>query len=485
MADGRQYGDSHSKPQGPDDSHLRVPPSDYACEQAVLGACLLDATAYNKIATLVTAESFYWEKHGLIYKLIADLHRRGEPTDLLTLSAELKVAGKLDDVGGDLYLTQLSESIPFPRNVDYYAKIVKAKHQLREVSALAADMGSRVFDPAADPDELLGWSMGEVLRLMLAGVVHSQTIGEVLMDTIDRFERILSGEESAGIPWPWPEVNAAVGPMRKGKMTAFTAETSLGKSAFVGDLCRRLAKQEFHVGIGSQEMLREELAERWLSAEVYEAEKVDLPYMAMNTGGRRLRDNIQAVGRAASALAVYSDRWHVLRTVGLRPAMIRAEFSRMRATAPEADWLFVLDYHQILMPPEGRFGTAEERLAAISDEVVSMAEALEAHIILVGQMNKAQEYRDNGKPTTDSWRGSNKPVHDSNSFLALLGERNSMDRTLYVVKNRGGLVGAEIPMSFLAPYGMFVTDGLLAGGRPDVYYDEQGTPEHVGAGEPF
>jgi replicative DNA helicase len=80
--------------------HVRIPPHDLDAEQATLGSIMLNPSALNEIIDIVQAETFYSEKHRIIFKAMIDLFSKNEPIDLLSLSTSLKNRGQLEQIGG-------------------------------------------------------------------------------------------------------------------------------------------------------------------------------------------------------------------------------------------------------------------------------------------------------------------------------------------------------------------------------------------------
>ena len=71
----------------PDDpAHgLRTPPQSIQSEQAVLGGLLIDNTALDSVADLITAEDFCRRDHQIIYEHIVSLIQHGKPADIVTV----------------------------------------------------------------------------------------------------------------------------------------------------------------------------------------------------------------------------------------------------------------------------------------------------------------------------------------------------------------------------------------------------------------
>src|SRR5512135_2297488 len=109
---------STSRPGDEQTSGLRTPPQSQESEQALLGALLLDGSAFSRVADLLDEKSFYRPAHSLVYSAMHELDAHHEPIDLITVSEQLRSMGKLEEVGGPVFLTELAEVVPSAANVE-------------------------------------------------------------------------------------------------------------------------------------------------------------------------------------------------------------------------------------------------------------------------------------------------------------------------------------------------------------------------------
>ena len=68
----------------------RVPPKAIDLEKAILGALLLESTAYSEVCMLLSPESFYQRQHQLLYQAIQDLNNANLPADMLKVKKRLR-----------------------------------------------------------------------------------------------------------------------------------------------------------------------------------------------------------------------------------------------------------------------------------------------------------------------------------------------------------------------------------------------------------
>ena len=140
---------------------LKIPPQSIEAEVSLLGSCMLDNFAIAKILDIVTPEDFYHPQHRAIFDAFLSLFEKGEPIDIVTVSAYLKKEKRLKVAGGTEYLADLINKVPTAAHVEHYAQIVKEKSVRRNLIQASGEINETAFD-AADFEELLDsvlWGM--------------------------------------------------------------------------------------------------------------------------------------------------------------------------------------------------------------------------------------------------------------------------------------------------------------------------------------
>ena len=109
-------------------------PHDFLAEKAFVGSLLIDNSAFDEITDIqLTPEDFYHPHYGIIFTAINDLAVQSMPFDLVSVSAKLSDLGKLEVIGGQAALINLSEDTASSANIYHYATIVKNKSTLRAI----------------------------------------------------------------------------------------------------------------------------------------------------------------------------------------------------------------------------------------------------------------------------------------------------------------------------------------------------------------
>src|SRR6185295_16413724 len=89
----------------------KVPPQAKDLEEAVLGAIMLEKSAFDTVAEILKPECFYIDAHQRIFKVMQGLHQKNQPIDILTVVEELKTKEELEAVGGPYFVTRLTNAV--------------------------------------------------------------------------------------------------------------------------------------------------------------------------------------------------------------------------------------------------------------------------------------------------------------------------------------------------------------------------------------
>src|SRR3989338_837248 len=95
---------------------LRIPPHSLEAEMALLGSVMLRPDAIYEIMDLVRPESFYFEKHRVIFEAMLELFSKHQPIDFLSLSSRLEERNELERIGGKSFLSELTAVVPSSAN---------------------------------------------------------------------------------------------------------------------------------------------------------------------------------------------------------------------------------------------------------------------------------------------------------------------------------------------------------------------------------
>jgi len=181
--------------------HESAPPQNIEAEEAVLGGCLLDANAYGRIQHLLIPDCFYTQNHQFLWKAIDALGRKGQPTDLMTVTSYLADRKKLEKIGGTAKLAQLVDRTASTVNIDRYALLIREKFVRRHLMEMGHNIAASSSDTLNDIQRALQYAQQQIEQASLLCAPDSgQDPDEVKYNTlIERLKDILLKVPDAGL----------------------------------------------------------------------------------------------------------------------------------------------------------------------------------------------------------------------------------------------------------------------------------------------
>lgn len=303
----------------------RLPPHNHEAEQAVLGAILIEPSVLVSVNERLRAEDFYRQSHQRIFQVMNDLHEKGQPVDLVTLTSELKDRKALEEVGGVTYLTELAESVPTAANVDYYAKIVEEKSLLRRLIQTATQIAMSSYNSSGEATEVVDEAEKKILEISQHRIQGEfLPIRDVLVETYEQIESLHFNKTGLrGIPSGFVDLDRMTSGFQKSDLIIVAARPSMGKTAFALNIAQNVAiRSRETVAIFNLEMSAPQLVMRMISAEG------NIDAQAFRTGNLKEEDweKLTMAMSSLSEAPIFIDD-----TPGVTVYDIRAKLRRLQA----------------------------------------------------------------------------------------------------------------------------------------------------------
>ncbi len=432
----------------------KVPPQSIEAEVAVLGAMLIDEKVISEILEIIDTSYFYRQDHQIIFSAVVDLFQSRKNVDLLTVAEEIKRKGKIEDIGGTVYLTHLVDNTPSSANAVSYAKIVKEKGMLRFLITSATQILSLCYQSEDDANAILDKSERLIFDISTqkveGGYIH---IKNIIKDSIELIDSLYQKKTHiTGIPSGFHDFDIKTAGFQKGDLVIIAGRPSMGKSAFAGGLAEYAAVEEnIPVGIFSLEMSKEQLTQRFLCSQAkVDAHKLRTGFLAPSDWPLLT----SAAGRLSEA-PIYIDD-----TPGISIFELRAKSRRLKLH--HNIQLLIVDYLQLLHT-SSRFESRQQEISEISRSLKALAKEIEVPVIVVSQLSRAVEARTDKRPQLSDLRESGAIEQDADVVVLLLREDYYNPDTekkgiaeAIIAKQRNGPVGSVF-LGFIKEYMKFVS----------------------------
>jgi replicative DNA helicase len=421
------------------DTAPRIPPQSLDSERALLGALLLKPDALHDVSDLVRPESFYAEKHKLIFEAMRELSERGEPIDLLSLTERLTGKGSLERVGGRAYIAELANSAPAPGNFSHYADLVSRKHTMRSLIDAAYEITEAAYDEGREHAEVLDEAEKKIMAIGNASATHKFiAISEKMEGAWDRIEKMSAGGVIRGVSTGFPELDNKLSGLHPSDLIILAARPSVGKTSLALDIARNAAKNDVAVGFFSLEMSSEQLVDRMLAAES------GVDSWKIRTGAKMKqeeRDDIIAAMERLSRAPIFIDDKPGNNILAMRAVARRLKRER-------GIGLIVVDYLQLMTPVGAKSSDSlVQQVTEISRSLKSLARELDVPVLALSQLSRAVEQR-GGKPRLSDLRDSGSIEQDADVVMFIHREDKSnpdAEKTniaqILIEKHRNGPTG--------------------------------------------
>jgi replicative DNA helicase len=204
-------------------------PKNLKAEVALIGSILLRPKCIVDVIDKVTEESFYDERHKTIYKAIKDTFLSGKTVDSISLGDSLRADGKLQEVGGITYLSQIVNSVPSSTNVEYYAETVSTEEKRRKLLDISMAMEYSAYDKAQDVDEIISSTVTQITGVL--GNAEDTTFKTAIKDVYNKAEDFKNNPSQLfGISTGISELDYMLDGFQEGQFIGFAAYTSQGKT---------------------------------------------------------------------------------------------------------------------------------------------------------------------------------------------------------------------------------------------------------------
>ena len=416
----------------------RLLPQNVEAEQAVLGGLLIDRVAIARVATFLHPADFYLPTHGDIYAAMLDLYRDNSPSDLVTLSDHLEQVGKLDQVGGLAFLSQLANVVPTSINVEYYGRIVERLGVLRRLVDAGSQIAGIGYDTVNSSEQAIEKAEETLFRVVQGRSGRDfQSIGAVLSEYYSKLDYIHDHRGLVtGVTTGFVDLDRITGGLQSSDLVILAARPSMGKTSLALNIAHAAAqKSKLPVGIFSLEMSAEQLVQRLLAMEA----QIDSQHLRTGYISDDEWDRLGAAIGQISDIPIFIED-----SANISLSEMRSKARRLHME--QGLGLIVIDYLQ-LMQGGGQENRVQE-ISEISRSLKGLAREINVPVMALSQLSRAPEQRPNHVPMLSDLRESGSIEQDADVVMfiyrdVMYNKETDQPRVadIIVAKHRNGPTG--------------------------------------------
>ncbi len=414
-------------------TEIHPPPANIEAEQALLGAILVNNDAWGRVEQIITAADFSEDVHARIFDACSELIADGKRATPISLKGMLQE----QDLGGITvfqYLARLASEATTIINAPDYARSIRDFSDRRQIIEIARDASftAQTAPISLKTSKIASEMVSRLDAIASAGLSMNMrriTIGAAARQAYDRVADIKAGKPIRGILTGLVDIDAMVGALERGQGSILAGRPSMGKTALSLQIAYNVASSGTPVLVHSLEMAGIPLAQRILASIMFDdgyGPPVD--YSNINRGliSRSDMERMDAAARELEKIPLYIEQ-----QPGVSMSQIAARTRQLKGQL-EADGkelgLFIVD-HIGLVAPSGRYrGNPNKELGEISAGVHQLAKETDTHGMMLSQLSRKCEERENKRPQLSDLRESGELEQNGDLIIGAFREAYYLSR---------------------------------------------------------
>ncbi len=427
----------------------RVPPYSIEAEQACLGAMIFAPNLVPQIMEVLSEEDFFDEKHRIIFRAIYELFDSNQTVDAVTIAERLQAVNKLAQAGGQEYIARLYDSSFSISNAMAYVNIIINRSILRSLINASRKIIDLVYEGDMDNVE----KICDESEKLIFDVTHRRLrtsyklLNEIMAEALTGISKLKEHSHVyTGVPTGFTDFDDKTSGLQKGDLIVIAARPSMGKTAFALSIARNVASSTNAVLIFSLEMSFQELALRMISAE----SRIDMQNIRKgNINSSQWGAIVDGAGRLSHLKILVDD------TPAISLNEIRAKARRVKKQYNLS--LIIIDHLQLVTTSDSNklVINRNAEISYISRSLKALAKELDIPIIVLSQLSREVEKRQDKRPILSDLRESGAIEQDADIVAFLYRdayynkEINNNVTELIIQKQRNGPTGT-VELAFLS-----------------------------------
>ena len=396
-------------------------------EQALLGCLIQDPNQIDKVLSWITAEDFFYsEFNKKVWKAIKRIYNSKDQVDLNTISNEVSLG---DSGRHAMYeITGFLDKVVSPSYAVTYAKMLHNYYLRRMLNKQMSAISNDIDDNSVETQSLLEdahTTIGNIIKLQPNKIFSVNALLEETKESIFNSTTLIQ----TGLP----KLDRVITGMTRGEITIIAGRPGNAKTTVAANIARNLIHQGKKVVMFNREMPNTEMMKKFLAME-----SDSLQYRNLRNNVSLDKDNIQATVDKIKEL--YEGKLFMFDDV----RDMENTFREIKAIKPDV----VIDDHIGLIehPPQDR-RDLRLKIGDVSRNYKWLAKAEDMSVVLVSQMNRNMEHRNDRVPRLSDLAESGNLEQDAEivvfshyPWVSRYGDDGNSDcyLELIVAKNRYG-----------------------------------------------
>ena len=380
--------------------------SDPEAERRVLGILIQYPELIDSVIDRLRPHHFQDRTTRKVFDAILSLYTSHGRISYSRVYDQLRKERAFPDI--ERVLLELTESFTSPGELEPSTELLMAAYARRRLWEAAQAIQQMVLE---ETETSVAEYQARAQEIIFEASQEATGLEDEVKDLVDilgrcyvRLTERREGKQSYGLLVRFPAIDYLTTGFKPKDLIILAARPSMGKTALALNFAVNVAKRKIPVLIFSLEMDDEQIGDRIVLSELFRLQQTDTPVSSMEYA-TRMDD-----AKFAATQSIFNELYHlpimVVDRRGLTTAEIRAKARKVKAQYPDLG-LIIIDYLQLIRPP--RESSTKNWALVVGDmvrEIRDLAGELDLPIILLSQLNRGVEARENKRPVMSVLRDS-------------------------------------------------------------------------------
>ncbi len=385
-----------------------IPPHNDEAERSVLGSMFLDPKAVFIALERLIPEDFYSVRNRQIFGAMGELSESGIPVDTVTVVDRLERLGQLTGADDTIYVADLAAAVPSASNINHYIEIVEKKSVLRALIAAGNEIARSAVESSDSAESIVNRAGDLIYEIAVKRRRDSlEHIKGALLEGYKLIGDAMKNDRGMlGLPTGFSLLDTMLSGLQGGQLIVVAGRPGMGKTSFALNIAQHIAvKEDTPVAIFSLEMSREQLAVRMLCSEAH----VDNQKTRKGNLSNQDLDNLADAVSVLERTPLYIDDSPTITVMEM--------LAKARRLKQEKNLgLVIIDYLQLMTGKERRENRQQE-ISGMTRSLKIMAKEIGVPVMVLSQLSRASEKRDDKKPMLSDLRESGSIEQDADVVL--------------------------------------------------------------------
>ncbi len=371
-------------------------PSDDYLERTFIGMVIVEPELFSEVDGFVSEETFLNEVYKEIFKVICEIHKAGSELTIATVSRRLSQKDKLEFCGGAIEISQIT-NVSFGEPIKKVALLLEELLMRRKVIIHSIESTKKAFDLSEDIFETVEFAS----RITDKSIMSFQTEADLKPDyrigkTMWTLNKAMNNRGATGIPSGLWGLDSSTGGWQNGDLIIVAGRPGMGKTALLMNLMYNAESAGYPVAVFQMEMQPEQVGMREISM------INRIAYSKIKRGNI----SIQEYEHISTKVV---EEWKKKRIFFEWKSSVSIQFIKSRLSKMKVDFgikIAMIDYLNLMSTDKVNGKSREREIAEIVEGLKSLAKDLDIPILLVAQLNRANEATESKKPSLHNLRDS-------------------------------------------------------------------------------